>query len=459
MTTYLILAASVGGLTGLLVLSIFLSMCFRTVVSTNDTDVVQRRSTTVAYGKGLPAGNTYYKWPSWVPYFGVMTTRMPVTVFPISLKDYAAYDKGRVPFVIDIIGFFRVADPATATERLKDIDDLKVQLTGILQGAIRSILASSEIEEILEGRSKFGDMFTHAVDDQLKQWGVQTVKTIELMDIRDASDSKVIANIMMKKKSLIEMQSRVAVANNMQIAQVAEVEADQTVKLRKQEAEQLVNVRTATQMKETQVANEQAKQIIAEQQALTAQKNMEINSVNQVRAAEINKEVQVVLATQEKEVAVVKAEGQKQQTILVADGNLEAKKREAQAITVKGEAEGSAKYAIEVAPVNAQIVLSKEIGSNKEYQNYLVTIEGIKKDQAIGVAQATALAKAEVKVIATTGDRVSGGLKSAMDLFSAAGGTSIGAAIEGLVQTPAGAAIVDRFVNAAKPATINGKIE
>lgn len=438
---------SVMALGGLCFLAVILPMAFRVVVSTNDTDIVQRTSRTIAYGKGQLAGNTYYKWPSWLPHYGVMVTRLPITVFSVSLKDYAAYDKGRVPFIIDIIGFFRIADPLMAAERLSSFEDLQRQLNGILQGAIRSILASNEIEEILEGRSKFGDLFTHAVDDQLKQWGVQTVKTIELMDIRDASDSKVIANIMMKKKSLIESQSRVEVAINLQKARTAEIDANQAVGIREQEAAQAVNVRTAEQQRETEVAKEKAEQLVKDQMAITATKTMAVAQVNEVRAAEIAKMVEVVQAEKEKQVAIVKSEGNKQQTILVAQGSLEARTLEAQAIRLKGEAEGSAKFALEIAPVNAQIALAKEIGENKEYQTYLVTVRGIEKDQAIGVQQAEALTHADVKVIANTGSNVSAGLKGAMDLFSAAGGTAMGAALEGLAQTPVGEALVKKVVN------------
>jgi flotillin len=250
---------------------------------------------------------------------------------------------------------------------------------------------------------------------------------------------------MAKKKSFIEMQSRVEVAANMQKAETAEIEARQAVGIRQQEAAQAVNIKTAEQQRASEVATQQAQQSIAEEKAKTAAKNMEIANVNNVRAAEIEKAVQVVKAEQDKQVAITQAEGQKAQTILVADGNLEAKKREAEAIRIKGESEGSAKYALEVAPVNAQIVLSKEIGQNKEYQNYLVTIRGLEKDQAIGVAQATALSQAEVKVIANTGDRISNGLTSAMDLFSAKGGTAIASALEAMAQTPAGEAIVNRI--------------
>ena len=67
----------------------------------------------------------------------------------------------------------------------------------------------------MQGRSQFGEQFTKEVEAQLKNWGVSTVKNIELMDIRDSNSSHVIKNIMEKKKSLIEMQSRIEVAENL----------------------------------------------------------------------------------------------------------------------------------------------------------------------------------------------------------------------------------------------------
>ena len=70
------------------------------------------------------------------------------------------------------------------------------------------------IEEIMQERSKFGGAFTKEVDGQLTDWGVCTVKNIELMDIRDSEKSFVIQNIMKKKRSHIEMESRTEVAKN-----------------------------------------------------------------------------------------------------------------------------------------------------------------------------------------------------------------------------------------------------
>ena len=226
-----------GGVAAVFI-AVMLAALYRVVVSTNDVHIVQSVKKTTSYGKDQPTGNVYYAWPDWWPVIGVKTIKLPVSVFDVSLESYNAYDKGRVPFMIDVMAFFRITDSNMAAQRVHSYEELIAQLQGILQGSCRAILAASEIEEILEGRSKFGEMFTKEVDHNLEAWGVQTVKVIELMDIRDTKDSAVIQNIMAKNKSKIEKESRVVVAENHRAAQEAEIEAQRAVLFRKQEAEQ-----------------------------------------------------------------------------------------------------------------------------------------------------------------------------------------------------------------------------
>ena len=88
------------------------------------------------------------------------------------------------------------------------------------------MLATHKLEEILEARSTLAEAFTAQVDNQLQAWGVETVKNIEFMDIRDSANSQVIANIMAKEKSRIDRESREAVAMNSQMARTKEIEAE-----------------------------------------------------------------------------------------------------------------------------------------------------------------------------------------------------------------------------------------
>ena len=426
------------------VITILLAMMFRIVVPTNDVNIVQSGRKTVSYGKDQAAGNVYYAWPSWVPHFGVKVIRLPVSVFDINLSDYAAYDKGRVPFVVDIMAFFRVADSNMAAQRVSSFDELTKQLKGILQGASRSILAQAPIEEILEKRAEYGKAFTDATNDQLKSWGVVNVKNIELMDIRDSQNSRVISNIMAMKQSQIEKESRVQVANNQQMAASAEIEAKRQVAVNQQIAEESVGIRTAQKDQQIGVSQQKAAQQIKEEQKLTTEKDMNVKQMQDVRTADIERQVHVVEAERTKQVAITVAEGDKQQAITVAEGQMQSAKLHAQGVEAEGKARGAAETAWLMAPVTSQITLAKEIGENEGYQSYLVKVRQIEAGQAVGVKQAEALAAADIKVISNVGTPTEG-LSNVMELFSAKGGLAIGSALEAVVNTPTGRAITDKL--------------
>ena len=428
---------------------VFWILGLRRVVSTNEVHIIQSSKQTVSYGKDQVDGNTYYEWPSWIPVIGIQVIKLPVSVFSLRLKDYEAYDNGRLPFVLDLEAFFRIENSNIAAQRVFSFQELSSQLMSILQGAARTILASKTIEEIMQGRSEFGDAFTKEVNEQLKAWGVTTVKNIELMDIRDSRDSQVIQNIMDKKKSEIEKESRIVVASNKKAAQNAEIDAQREVEINRQLAAEQVGIKTAEKDKAVGIANEMAQQDIKQQQKVTAEKSMEVQRVENVKAAEITKDVNIVQAEERKQTDVISAEGQKQKTVLIAEGTLEAQKREAEGLLVNGQAKAEAEKLLQLAPVEAQIVLAKEIGENQSYQQYLITIRQVEANQAIGVEQARALDKADIKVIANSGT-VTGGISSLGELFTSQGGSNVGAALEGLAQSEIGKQLLDKFTSKGK---------
>ncbi len=432
----------------------FWVVSLRRVVPVNEVHIVQSRKTTISYGKGFES-NTYYEWPSWIPLIGLTKIMLPVSNFAIDLPDYAAYDKERVPFLVHVMAFFRISDSNTAAQRVASFNELQVQLTSIVQGAVRTVLAAHEIDQIMLDRSRFGEAFTKEVQPQLGSWGVEAIKNIELMDIRDSKESEVIHNIMAKRTSGIERESRLVVADNTRQAEMAEIAAKREIEMAKQLAAEQVGLRTAEKDKNVGVANEQASQQVKVQQRETAVKEMDVVQVKNVRGAEIAREVAVIAAGQAKQVAIVdaeatkqvaivEAEGSKTQTVLTAEGKLEAAKRNAEGIAVEGAAKGSAETAILMAPVTAQITLAEKIGADKGYQEYLLGIRNIEASQAVGEAQAGALKTAQVKVIANAGTPGKG-LASVMDLFSAGGGTAVASMLEGLAQSDEGRKLLDKL--------------
>ncbi|HEX6101809.1 MAG TPA: SPFH domain-containing protein, partial [Alphaproteobacteria bacterium] len=130
------------GLVAALFLLVLIAVMLRRVVATNEVHIVQSRSATTSYGTNTGHGNTYYEWPSWVPAIGVTRIVLPVSVFDVTLQGYEAYDKGRVPFVVDVVAFFRISDSNMAAQRVYNFGELHEQLKAIVQGAIRSVLAS-----------------------------------------------------------------------------------------------------------------------------------------------------------------------------------------------------------------------------------------------------------------------------------------------------------------------------
>src|SRR6185369_10880399 len=116
------------------------------------------------------------------------------------------------------------------------------------------------------------------------------------------------------------------------------------------------------------------------------------------------KRTAIIVAEALKQKAITEAEGKKQQTALIAEGNLVEALKKAEGVQAEGLAVAEAEKAKQLASVTAQTTLAEKIGENESYQQYLVTIRTVEKDQAVGVAQAAALTKADIKIIANTGD-------------------------------------------------------
>ena len=65
-------------------LVLFIALCFRVVVPTNAVHIVQSAKKSTPYGRDM-GGNTYYKWPSWLPVIGVKVSVLPLSVFRVEL--------------------------------------------------------------------------------------------------------------------------------------------------------------------------------------------------------------------------------------------------------------------------------------------------------------------------------------------------------------------------------------
>lgn len=458
-------------------------LSLRTVVPTSEVHVVQRAGETILYGKAAQSennktGNAYYAFPSWLPIIGITKTVLCTGIFDRDLKDYEAYDKDRLPFMVDVKTFFRIKDFDAASIRVTSMQELQEQLDGIVQGAVRSLLAKEDLESIMSERNKYGKQFTEEVAPQLKEWGVETVKNIELMDIRDSRDSKVIQNIMAKKKSQIEMESRTTVAENAKKASQAEIEAKQEIALAQQDAEKLVGLRKAAVAQEVGIANEKQKQQVQEQAKVTAEKEMEVKKVQEVQTAEIEKQAATVRAEQDKAVievnakaaitkadadknvkilnaeanqqqTILEAEANKQQIELKADADLKVATNTAKGMEAKGKAQALATELEKKASVQDQVTLAKEVGENRPYQDFLISQKQIEVQgnvmKEVGVAQAQNLGNADIKMFVTSGS-VPESVGKAAGIFNPDTAMNVASMLEAFKSTPMGSEIVDKVL-------------
>lgn len=450
----------------------------RRVVKPSEVHVVRRSKQTEIYGNVKPvtnaatgevaggddsSGNVYYHIPTWVPIWGVEVQVLPLHNFSVDLEGYEAYDKDKLPFVVDVTAFFRIADYKQAASRIEDNSTLEEHLTKIVQSSVRSILANDTLDEIMIQRSRYGEEFTKEVSDNLKEWGVVPVKSIELMDVRDKEDEKVISNIMEKKKSFIDMESRREVAKNNQEAREAEIAAEQSIAMKEEEKQETVGKRRAEREKSVGIAQEQAQQDIQEQAKTTKEKQMAVLQVETVKKADIEKERTVIeanasrerqkieadakvdVAERQKDAATHEADALYIQKTKEAEAELVREQNIAKAIEVKGLAEATAKEKTGLAEVQPQITLAKEIGTNEGYQKYLIEIKKVEASQAVGVEQAKNLSTAQIKIIANAGSSIPEGVNSVMDLFTAKGGQSLGSMLEAFAGTEAGQQLLSKI--------------
>jgi flotillin len=437
----LVLICSVVGL--LFLILIIKILLLRRIVPADMVHVVQTSKRTTSYGKNTGNGNVYYQWPKWLPLLGVEVKELPVSNFDMPLNNYEAYDKDRVPFVVDVRTFFRISDTNQAAEKVASTEELRKHLEAVVQGAVRNIMAKAKLEDIMEERSVYGQQFTDEVKDQLQEWGVVAVKNIELMDIRDSKDSNVIENIMAKKKSEIEKDSRITVATNRKLAQEAEIEAEREVEVKQADKEKVVGEKTAERDQMIGIANEKAKQQIAHEAEETAKKELAVEKVRQVTTATIKQEKETIGAETIKKTTIIRADEDKEKMKIDAEALKEkvkidtdaikyqietkaeadrsaieieaeavkfqietraeadktAKEKEGAAIKTYMEAEAKGIYAVgtanadaeklmQLARVTAETTLAEKIGNNEGYQDYLVKLETVKLQANVSIEQA-----------------------------------------------------------------------
>lgn len=429
------LLLTIACFTGLVfaVLTLWALFIFRTVVPTNMMHIVQSSKASKAYGKSSDNGNVYYAWPAFLPIIGVTVSSFPESIFEITLDKYEAYDSKRLPFLVTVSAFFRIMNPTDAAQRVSSFKELNEQLSKVVQGAVRRVLAEHGLNDIMQMRGELGEAFTSQVQEQVAQWGAVPVKALELMDLRDAPGSSAIADIMEMEQSRIESVSRTAVAENKRAAEIAVIQAQQAIDLSNEEARQSVGQRRAQVEESVGIATEQANQRVAAERKQTTLLDMAVVREREVATASIAKDVATTKAQEQAEVLSISAEADR----------IAANKR-AEAALAEGKARAESEALMLQAPVTAQLNLATGIGANLDYQRYLIMVDQVAASRDVGLRMAEALSNASLHVIANGGGVNGGGnimegTQGLLKMFDPQVGTQLAGMATALNATPEGA--------------------
>ncbi|MDR1322502.1 MAG: hypothetical protein LBK56_13955 [Gracilibacteraceae bacterium] len=186
---------------------------------------------------------------------------------------------------------------------------------------------------------------------------------------------------------------------------------------------------------------------------VSANKQKEIVSIG-ADAEKYKREIQaqaqksvIEIEAEAKKTAVEKeAQASKFRIEQVAAATLVQQLNEAKGTQSIGLAEAEAEKAKQLASVTAQTTLAREVGENKEYQQYLITIEQIKAHRDVGIEQAKNIGNAKIEILANSGN-IESGLNRVTDLFTSKGAAALNGLVAGLEQTAAGKSLISKFTN------------
>ena len=390
----------------ILVLALWI-LSMRRIVELKYADVVVRRSGSTIYSADSTIegskGAIYYDIPSWIPIWGCIVKRMPLEIIQIAIKDYDTFAKANARFIITVSVYCRIKSVNIAAQRFpgNNINDFKTGMSAIIVSAIRKTTANYAIEDIISKRKEIGDDIRDEILQDFERWGVE-LTNVAVETIADAEGATVIHDISAKKESEINSLSRQQIALMNKSAAIVEAENRQLSETRKIEADEQIAIREQT--KAMTVASKQ-------QEAVT--KQLEVERTQKEVSANIEANASIKTAEGVKQSAIIKAEGEKQALELIGAGEGAKNKSiglaDADVIKAKkvAEAEGLSAYA----------------DAQKKQQDNAKEIRLIEKDQAVGLALASALQAANIKYIG------SGKPRDFMDLFSVGGGMSAGGSI------------------------------
>jgi uncharacterized membrane protein YqiK len=323
---------------------------------------------------------TYFAIPSWIPFFGRAIRIMDVTIKEIKF-DQETIEKNQARYDVTSSTKYRTKDVKQAAETFINNKSLVDMLTENIKAGIRAVTVNFEVQDARAKKQEIEDGVRKQLESDFKKWGLELIN-FQLVEFKDTAKSKIISNISLRSEIEIESRTREQNAEKIKQAKIKEAEADEKAQEREIERDRVVGEKQQLKI-----------QKIAEMEKLAEEKRFEVVQVQTIKQAKIDKEKAIIEANMNKETEEI---------------NKEQLKLEGEGYRLKAEeqAKGDAAPILEKGFAEAKVKdeLQKALKQFDDIAIRALTAELIvAKEQAVGVATAEALSKADVKVFSGGG--------------------------------------------------------
>ncbi len=353
---------------------------------------------------GAEAGGKPNRPSYWVVPFVTRVHKLPLTNIRIDVPDVKLNDKNMAKFLCDIVCFVNIKDPLLAAERTdititeKRYEDpaikmLSADFQAIMESIGRTTATKQSILDIYMDRTNLDNAVTAEVEKVFPQWGLQLVD-LEIKDLKDVSESTIIADIERKIAAQINADARVKVAEETRRAEVVEAEQKRASRFRQAEMEEEARKREIAKDREVAIAEQ-------EREKMEAKKTTEANA----EKVEAKRKIEVGFADVDRESTVKRAEGTKSKL------EIEAKGIAAKTFT-EGEAEAKIVKLKKVAEAEG---IERLAEAQKQFDEAATRIQFINANKEVGMEYAKAyqqlINSSTINIVAgSTQEVMSGGL-------------------------------------------------
>ena len=332
----------------------------------------------VSTDPNLGTCKSFFNIPHFIPLIGREARIIATTIQEIIIEDLETYEKQQGRFAVNASVKYRVKDVRVAAETFTDKKDLEKQLIEVIESSVRAVTVKHDVVDARAMKKDIEVEIKIEMDDDFGKWGLELI-SVQLVNFKDTSESKIISNISLRREKDIEATTRRDIAEKDKDARIKEADANEIAKKKEIDAQQAIDIREQEKVK---AVNEKMKE--------SEEKRLDVVKTQTLLQQDIDREQAIIKANEDKATAEIRkeqkrleGEGERLRLEEIAKGTAASTREE-----LLAEADGKAKL---------QEALSK---FDENAIRAMVAQDIVQKDKEIGIELAKSIANADLKIYA-----------------------------------------------------------